>query len=408
MNGRSRNSSQSFGQGYGRRNDYDPYYNQENYGRRFEGDRVFEGQERSTSADYPEYMDQNSSYNRQPMADNDTRSGGYGRSGMEDRGQERSSSDRRSMQNWSPENGTDYRPSQRGQRRDNDQYDRYSSSSRDQGYDRSQSRDFNQQEYDQSSNRGYNQGFGQSYGMGYGDTYGANARPNQESYRGRGENFYGGRDDQSYGGRDENSWGRRRDANLNYGAGQGSSYESNYGMQPTARYGSSQRRDSSMNTGTSYNYGSQSGAYGSDYGVRDWEHSSQGRYAGVAPKGYRRSDDRIKEEINDALTQDHHIDASEIDVSVDSGVVTLKGTVNERRMKRLAEDCAERIRGVSDVRNELRVQSESSSSKKTTSDLMSSSSDGKSSEKSDNETSTTRTGKSGSRSTSTESRNYQS
>lgn len=93
--------------------------------------------------------------------------------------------------------------------------------------------------------------------------------------------------------------------------------------------------------------------YGSD---QTWGRE-QGRHYGKGPKGYRRSDDRLKEEISDALSRDSHIDASEIEVSIESGVVTLRGTVEDRRTKRLAEDCAAHIEGVSDVRNELRVES---------------------------------------------------
>ncbi|MBX2996450.1 MAG: BON domain-containing protein [Bdellovibrionaceae bacterium] len=93
--------------------------------------------------------------------------------------------------------------------------------------------------------------------------------------------------------------------------------------------------------------------YGSD---QTWGRD-QGRHYGKGPKGYRRSDDRLKEEISDALSRDSHIDASEIEVSIESGVVTLRGTVEDRRTKRLAEDCAAHIEGVSDVRNELRVES---------------------------------------------------
>ena len=389
MNGRNRN--QGSNQGYGRRNDYDRGYDQQNYGRRFEGDRVFEGQQRSTASEYPEYMDQQNSYNSQPFSRADRteyssqqrsdygaeRYGNdytgqssdrdqhqtWGRQDMSSgrgyRGQEQSfgrssqggRSTERSMDQWSPSNGTDYRAD-----RDYDQYSRSSSSSYGNygsDYDRS---NMDQRSHDNSSNRGYNQGFGQSYGMGYGETYGSYQSPSPSSRSSR----------DNYQGRDESSWGRRD---------------------------------------------SQSAFGRADYGQRDWERSSrseqQGRFSGVAPKGYRRSDERIKEELSDALTQDQHIDASEIDLTVESGVVTLKGTVSERRMKRLAEDCAERIRGVSDVRNELRVQAESSTgNKKTWSDSMTTS-DGKSSDKNDTDTATARGGKSSSRS-STESRNYQS
>jgi len=55
------------------------------------------------------------------------------------------------------------------------------------------------------------------------------------------------------------------------------------------------------------------------------------------------------------LKQDSDLDASEIEVKVQNGVVTLAGTVSERQFKRMAEDLAERCSGVKDVRNEIRM-----------------------------------------------------
>jgi hypothetical protein len=78
-------------------------------------------------------------------------------------------------------------------------------------------------------------------------------------------------------------------------------------------------------------------------------------FAGRGPKNYRRSDQRIQEEVCDRLTSDPQVDASEIQVTVKDGEITLEGTVSERHMKRLAEDCAESVAGVSQVHNRLRV-----------------------------------------------------
>jgi hypothetical protein len=80
-------------------------------------------------------------------------------------------------------------------------------------------------------------------------------------------------------------------------------------------------------------------------------------YAGRGPKGYRRSDDRIREELCDRLTADRDIDASEIEVTVAQCEVTLTGTVPDRRTKRAAEDRADDVSGVKQVHNQLRVQS---------------------------------------------------
>lgn len=79
-------------------------------------------------------------------------------------------------------------------------------------------------------------------------------------------------------------------------------------------------------------------------------------HRGRGPRGYTRSDDRIREDVNDRLTDDTYIDASEIDVTVSSCEVTLNGTVDSRAAKRRAEDIAESVSGVKHVQNNLRVQ----------------------------------------------------
>ncbi|MFN8559698.1 MAG: BON domain-containing protein [Dehalococcoidia bacterium] len=87
--------------------------------------------------------------------------------------------------------------------------------------------------------------------------------------------------------------------------------------------------------------------------------SDHGPYTGRGPKGYTRADDRIREEVCEALTRHGHVDASEIEVAVEHGEVTLKGSVPERQQKRLAEDIAESVSGVKDVRNEIRATGQS-------------------------------------------------
>ena len=83
---------------------------------------------------------------------------------------------------------------------------------------------------------------------------------------------------------------------------------------------------------------------------------SREQYRGRGPKGYRRSDERVKEDVNDRLSDDYYLDASDVEVMVESGEVTLTGTVNSRRDKRRAEDLAESVSGVSNVENRLRVK----------------------------------------------------
>ncbi|WP_134496348.1 BON domain-containing protein [Microvirga pakistanensis] len=88
----------------------------------------------------------------------------------------------------------------------------------------------------------------------------------------------------------------------------------------------------------------------------DQDMRQAGQHRGRGPKGYQRSDARIMEDVNDRLTEDPHIDASEIEVSVSNREVTLSGTVNSRFEKRHAEDIAASVSGVTHVQNNLRIQ----------------------------------------------------
>jgi hypothetical protein len=82
----------------------------------------------------------------------------------------------------------------------------------------------------------------------------------------------------------------------------------------------------------------------------------RGRFFGRGPKGYRRSSERIQEEISDRLMTHPDIDASDIEVRVGDGIVTLSGMVEDRHEKRLAEYIAEDALGVDDVDNQLKVR----------------------------------------------------
>lgn len=102
---------------------------------------------------------------------------------------------------------------------------------------------------------------------------------------------------------------------------------------------------------------------GDDY-ARDAGWSGGGRHddyvrepdrRGLGPLNYRRSDQRIHEEVCEALTDDPDVDARAIEVKVEDEVVTLTGCVPSRGEKRRAEDVALRCRGVHDVLNALRV-----------------------------------------------------
>jgi hypothetical protein len=78
-------------------------------------------------------------------------------------------------------------------------------------------------------------------------------------------------------------------------------------------------------------------------------------YRGRGPKGYRRSDEMIKDDVSEALYRSTEVDASYIEVSVSNGHVTLKGSVQDRLQKKLAERAIENLAGVDDVFNELKI-----------------------------------------------------
>lgn len=79
-------------------------------------------------------------------------------------------------------------------------------------------------------------------------------------------------------------------------------------------------------------------------------------YAGIGPKGYKRSDERIEEEVCDVLARDQYINASELIVSVENGVVTLSGTVDDREDRFASEMLVETVLGVTDINNNIKVK----------------------------------------------------
>ncbi len=99
------------------------------------------------------------------------------------------------------------------------------------------------------------------------------------------------------------------------------------------------------------------------YGIREterWGHANPGvaarpNHAGKGPKNYKRSDERIADDVCHRLTEHPEVDATDIEVSVQGGEVTLTGTVHERRARYEAEEVAANTPGVRDVVNQLRV-----------------------------------------------------
>jgi hypothetical protein len=143
---------------------------------------------------------------------------------------------------------------------------------------------------------------------------------------------------------------------------------------PEINYGRGERQPSRTNPDSTRGYQPDRGSWRSDTGPisaretwssRDDEYRRErgssgwtaetGPHAGRGPRGYQRSDDRIREDICDRLTRHGRIDATDVNIAVNGGEVTLSGMVDTREAKRLAEDIAESVHGVRDVTNQIKV-----------------------------------------------------
>ncbi len=85
-------------------------------------------------------------------------------------------------------------------------------------------------------------------------------------------------------------------------------------------------------------------------------HNNLVNFRGRGPKGFRRSDETIKEDVCEALYRASEVDASEIEVFVKNGIVTLKGFVKDRAQKIKAEETIENLAGIDDIFNDLSLK----------------------------------------------------
>lgn len=198
------------------------------------------------------------------------------------------------------------------------------------------------------SDRGYgygggNYGYGSNWGRDDDDRYSGGDAPmstrDRNEYAGsRGQGFLGGDYARS-------RYDRGDDDRSEYGGGRyGTLSQDDRGTWSNLERGRDRDRDVS-------GYGS----YGSDTFGMTHDAEQRPSYRGRGPKGFHRTDDRLRELVSERLSDHHDIDASEIEVTVSNSEVTLTGTVDDRRTKRLAEDIAESVSGVNDVHNQLKV-----------------------------------------------------
>jgi hypothetical protein len=129
-------------------------------------------------------------------------------------------------------------------------------------------------------------------------------------------------------------------------------------------YGGMGQRDWSSRDYGSRDYGSRDYQRDDDRSLMDRVREFFGRESNErprmrGPKGWKRSDERIYEQVCEILA-DSDIDSSDVTVRVESGEVMLEGTVPTRHDKRMAEILSERVRGANDVHNHLRVKRDES------------------------------------------------
>jgi osmotically-inducible protein OsmY len=74
------------------------------------------------------------------------------------------------------------------------------------------------------------------------------------------------------------------------------------------------------------------------------------------PRGQRRPDESLAQDLKEILTNDPELDATEVEVEVVGGAVTLRGVVYSSDAKLLAEELVESVAGVREVHNQLRIE----------------------------------------------------
>ncbi|BDB26869.1 hypothetical protein Tamer19_19320 [Cupriavidus sp. TA19] len=225
--------------------------------------------------------------------------------------------------------------------------------------------------------RGYGEGrYGQSGGPAR--DYGEGRYEGRQRHGGdvRGQGYYGSRQEGQGGQGGGEDWQRsgQRAPWDDDEAWRGSA--SDQGGNVRDEWGESRRGGQAM-TGRQGGMASSGSEYDQGYGISE-RPGSAGRSAGdfgrqgagerrfgrqlrgrdrVGPKGYQRSDDRIREEICERLAHAPHVDVQDVEVEVESGVVRLSGNVRDRRQKYCIEDIADDVFGVREVHNGIRMGS---------------------------------------------------
>jgi osmotically-inducible protein OsmY len=300
-------------------------------------------------------------YNRQQRSWEDRYQGNQGAQENRDYGYSgnrynRQSEGENSGNRWNQESGMN-RGSQYGSRMGSDYNSgNYGNQDRNYGY--------GGREYGSSYGGGLYQGNSSYYDSGaYGNTgrssYGNSRNLYDRDYERFDRGFNSGYSGMGGSNYDRAEGRRSRDENPYYGSTNPSNYRgysgSNYGGN---YYGGNRdfgRGDTNERSWWDRTRDEVSSWFGDDEAERRRERDNRLNFRGRGPRNYSRSDDRIKEDVNDRLSDDPWVDASDLEVTVSSAEVTLTGTVNDRSEKRRAEDLAEAVSGVKNVENRIRV-----------------------------------------------------
>lgn len=124
---------------------------------------------------------------------------------------------------------------------------------------------------------------------------------------------------------------------------------------------SGQERRAVPRTNT-YSSGATSGGGGQE-GLRNpgentWREEQGRRQTNSGPRSRRKSDESLTQEIREILTADPELEATDVEVEVEGGAVTLRGAVVDSDARLLAEELVESLSGVREVHNRLRVERE--------------------------------------------------
>jgi hypothetical protein len=126
--------------------------------------------------------------------------------------------------------------------------------------------------------------------------------------------------------------------------------------------GDEYRETNPFETGELKNWNHRQG-WDSYYGQRTFREGRQGgaildsdiSHRGKGPRGYKRSDQSIYEDVCEMLSLHPELDATEVEVELKEGIVYLRGKVHSRKSKKMAELEIEGISGVIDVQNYLTI-----------------------------------------------------